>query len=116
MKYYPWANAGTANGSTTVARAYMELGKPYLWGAVGPSSYDCSGLVSYCLTGKHERIGTTETFATWKRVATPEVGDICLNSHHCGIYIGEGKMIHAPHTGDVVKISDVHAGMYYVRY
>lgn len=116
MKYYPWANAGTANGNTTVARAYMELGKPYLWGAVGPSSYDCSGLVSYCLTGKHERIGTTETFATWKRVATPEVGDICLNSHHCGIYIGEGKMIHAPHTGDVVKISDVHVGMYYVRY
>lgn len=116
MQYYSWANVGGADGNATVARAYLELGKPYLWGAVGPASYDCSGLVSYCLTGKHERLGTTETFAAWTRVSEPALGDICLNSHHCGIYIGEGKMIHAPHTGDVVKISDVHVGMYYVRY
>lgn len=116
MRYYSWAQAGTADGSTTVARAYRELGKPYLWGAVGPASYDCSGLVSYCLTGRHERLGNTATFAGWARVDAPVPGDICLNSHHCGVYIGNGKMIHAPRTGDVVKISDVHIGMYYVRY
>lgn len=116
MQYYPYALSGAADGATTVARAYQEIGKPYLWGACGPASYDCSGLVSYCLTGKYERLGTTETFAAWKRVADPVPGDICLNSHHCGIYVGAGKMIHAPHTGDVVKISNVHMGMYYVRY
>ncbi len=97
-------------------RAFQELVKPYLWGAVGPASYDCSGLVSYCLTGQHVRLGTTDTFQSWTRVVAPQPGDITLNSHHCGIYIGNGQMIHAPRTGDVVKISAVHPDMIYVRY
>jgi cell wall-associated NlpC family hydrolase len=103
-------------GGDAVSRAYGELGKPYSWGAVGPNSYDCSGLVSYCLTGKHTRIGTTYTFMSWPRVYDPQPGDICTNDHHCGIYIGDGQMIHAPRSGDVVKISGVHSGMIYVRY
>ncbi len=116
MQYYSWAAVGGSDGSATVARAFQELGKPYLWGAVGPASYDCSGLVSYCLTGQHVRLGTTDTFQSWTRVVAPQPGDITLNSHHCGIYIGNGQMIHAPRTGDVVKISAVHPDMIYVRY
>lgn len=106
----------SVSGNSVVSRAYSQLGKPYKWGAVGPNSFDCSGLVSYCLTGSYSRLGTTGTFMGWTRVSNPQPGDICVNSHHCGIYIGGGQMIHAPQTGDVVKVSSVHSGMIYVRY
>ncbi len=106
----------SVSGNSVVNRAYSQLGKPYQWGAVGPNSFDCSGLVSYCLTGSYSRLGTTGTFMGWTRVSNPQPGDICVNSHHCGIYIGGGQMIHAPQTGDVVKVSSVHSGMIYVRY
>lgn len=106
----------SVSGNSVVNRAYSQLGKPYQWSAVGPNSFDCSGLVSYCLTGSYSRLGTTGTFMGWTRVSSPQPGDICVNSHHCGIYIGGGQMIHAPRTGDVVKVSSVHSGMIYVRY
>lgn len=106
----------SVSGNSVVNRAYSQLGKPYQWGAVGPNSFDCSGLVSYCLTGSYSRLGTTGTFMGWTRVSSPQPGDICVNSHHCGIYIGGGQMIHAPRKGDVVKVSSVHSGMIYVRY
>lgn len=106
----------SVSGNSVVNRAYSQLGKPYQWSAVGPNSFDCSGLVSYCLTGSYSRLGTTGTFMGWTRVSNPQPGDICVNSHHCGIYIGGGQMIHAPRTGDVVKVSSVHSGMIYVRY
>ena len=106
----------SVSGNSVVNRAYSQLGKPYEWAAVGPNSFDCSGLVSYCLTGSYSRLGTTGTFMGWTRVSSPQPGDICVNSHHCGIYIGGGQMIHAPQTGDVVKVSSVHSGMIYVRY
>lgn len=106
----------SVSGNSVVNRAYSQLGKPYQWGTVGPNSFDCSGLVSYCLTGSYSRLGTTGTFMGWTRVSSPQPGDICVNSHHCGIYIGGGQMIHAPRTGDVVKVSSVHSGMIYVRY
>lgn len=106
----------SVSGNSVVNRAYSQLGKPYQRGAVGPNSFDCSGLVSYCLTGSYSRLGTTGTFMGWTRVSNPQPGDICVNSHHCGIYIGGGQMIHAPQTGDVVKVSSVHSGMIYVRY
>ncbi|MCI8468872.1 MAG: hydrolase Nlp/P60, partial [Eggerthellaceae bacterium] len=106
----------TVTGNVVVDRAYSQLGKPYAWGAVGPNSFDCSGLVSYALTGSYSRLGTTYTFMGWTRVTDPQPGDVCTNDHHCGIYIGGGQMIHAPRTGDVVKVSGVHAGMIYVRY
>ena len=106
----------TVTGNTVVDRAYSQLGKPYSWGACGPNSFDCSGLVSYCLTGSYSRLGTTYTFMGWTRVTNPQPGDVVTNDHHCGIYIGGGQMIHAPQTGDVVKISSVQSSMIYVRY
>ena len=104
-----------ANGGTIVSRAYSQLGKPYVWGACGPSSFDCSGFVSYCLTGSYTRLGTTLTFMGWTRVSNPQPGDVVTTATHCGIYIGNGQMIHAPHTGDVVKVGPVQSGMIYVR-
>lgn len=104
-----------ANGGSIVSRAYSQLGKPYEWGAYGPSSFDCSGFVSYCLTGSYTRLGTTLTFMGWTRVSNPQPGDVVTTATHCGIYIGNGQMIHAPHTGDVVKVGPVQSGMIYVR-
>ena len=109
-------SGSNANGGTIVSRAYSQLGKPYVWGECGPSSFDCSGFVSYCLTGSYTRLGTTLTFMGWTRVSNPQPGDVVTTATHCGIYIGNGQMIHAPRTGDVVKISAVHSGMWYVRY
>ena len=106
----------TVTGNTVVDRAYAELGKPYGWGGVGPDSYDCSGFVSYCLTGRHTRIGTTTTFMGWTRVSDPQPGDICVNSGHTGIYIGGGQMIHAATYGVGVVVGAVQSGMIYVRY
>mgnify|MGYP001062335713 CR=1 FL=1 len=105
----------TVTGNTVVDRAYAQLGKPYVWGACGPNSFDCSGFVSYCLTGSYSRLGTTLTFMGWTRVSNPQPGDVVTTATHCGIYIGNGQMIHAPHTGDVVKVGPVQSGMIYVR-
>ena len=104
-----------ANGGSIVSRAYSQLAKPYVWGACGPNSFDCSGFVSYCLTGSYSRLGTTLTFMGWTRVSNPQPGDVVTTATHCGIYIGNGQMIHAPHTGDVVKVGPVQSGMIYVR-
>ena len=104
-----------ANGGSIVSRAYSQLGKPYVWGACGPNSFDWSGFVSYCLTGSYSRLGTTLTFMGWTRVSNPQPGDVVTTATHCGIYIGNGQMIHAPHTGDVVKVGPVQSGMIYVR-
>lgn len=104
-------------GNPVVDRAYGELGKPYIWGACGPQGFDCSGLVSYCITGEYNyRIGTTFTFRSLEKIDEPQLGDICLNHNHCGIYIGNGQMIHAPMRYDIVRISPVQDNMIYVRY
>jgi len=114
------SNTSTGNvsidGNEVVKRAASQMGKPYLWSACGPNSFDCSGLVGYALTGKFTRIGNTTTYMGWPKTTNPQPGDICVNSHHCGIYIGNGQMIHAPHSGDVVKIGPVSKDMIYVKY
>lgn len=106
----------SSTGNSIVSRAMSKLNSPYEWGAAGPDTFDCSGLVSYALTGSYSHTWSTYDFMTWTRVSDPQPGDICTSWTHCGIYIGNGQMIHAPQTGDVVKISSVHSGMIYVRY
>ena len=103
-------------GTDTVSRAYACLGAPYVWGAVGPEGYDCSGLVSYCLSGQHIRLGTTYTFMNWPTVSDPQPGDIAVNWTHTGVYIGGGQMIHAADYGIGVIIGPVQSGMKIVRY
>lgn len=104
-------------GELVIARAEGEIGKPYVWGACGPDSFDCSGLVSYCLCGEYgKRLGTTYTFYYWTRVTAPQPGDICVNWTHCGIYVGDGQMIHAPNSRKKIQVGSVHPGMIYVRY
>ena len=103
-------------GDDVVSRAYSCLGAPYEWGGVGPYGYDCSGLVSYCLTGEHTRLGTTYTFMGWTQVSDPQPGDVAVNWGHTGIYIGGGQMIHAADYGIGVIIGPVQSGMIIVRW
>jgi cell wall-associated NlpC family hydrolase len=101
-----------------VGLAMQELGKPYVWGAGGPSSFDCSGLVMYV----YAQVGVSlpHNAAAMYSYGSPvaygdlQPGDLVFFSGlgHMGIYIGGGQFIHAPHTGDVVKISNMsdHGG------
>ena len=109
------SSSGSYVSGSTVSRAYSALGKPYVWGAAGPNSFDCSGLVSFCLTGRYSHTYSSSDFVGLTKVSNPQPGDICVRVVHVGVYIGGGQMIHAPHTGDVVKISAVPSNMWYVR-
>ena len=104
-----------STGNAIVDRAYGCLGDDYVWGACSPGAFDCSGLVSYCLTGSYSRIGTSSTFLGWSRVSNPQPGDVCAGVGHCGIYIGNGQMIHAATEGVGVIVGPVQSGMVYVR-
>ena len=111
----PAYDAGS--GSTTVERAYSYVGNAeYVWGACSPGAFDCSGFVSYCLTGQYSRLGTTYTFLTWPQVSDPQPGDVCVNENHCGIYIGGGQMIHCATYGVGVIVGPIQSGMVIVRY
>ena len=115
-------NGGSSSGSSSsyvpgdaVSRAKSALGKPYVWGAVGPDAFDCSGLVGFCLTGKYKRTYTSSSFAGLPEVSDPRPGDVCYRVGHVGIYVGGGQMIHAPHTGSVVQYASVPSNMIIVR-
>ncbi len=114
---YDSGNNKSADDGTIVGRAYSWVGKAeYVWGACSPGAFDCSGFVSYCLTGQYSRLGTTYTFMGWSQVSDPQPGDVCVNSGHCGIYIGGGQMIHAATEGVGVIVGPVQSGMIFVRY
>ena len=112
----PTPAAPSVDGGSVVSRAYSQLGAAYVWGACSPGAFDCSGFVSYCLTGSYTRLGTTYTFLGWTQVSDPQPGDVCVNANHCGIYIGGGQMIHAATEGVGVIVGAVQGGMIYVRY
>ncbi len=95
-------------GGNSVARAYNCINIPYKSGGVGPGSFDCSGLVGFCLTGEHKRIGTTGTMASYPTVSksAAQAGDIVWWPGHVGLYIGGGQMIHASLSkGKVIQAS-----------
>ncbi|MDR1017420.1 MAG: C40 family peptidase [Lachnospiraceae bacterium] len=96
--------------SKIVNAAYSQLGVPYVWGAESPGvGFDCSGLVKWCLAqaGIYVDHYSESIYAQGKYTTNPQPGDIMWRPGHVGIYIGNGMMIHAPHTGTVVKIAPV---------
>ncbi|MGR3936383.1 NlpC/P60 family protein [Streptomyces sp. BRA346] len=108
------SGSSTATNGTKAAKAIdfaeSQLGKPYVWGATGPNSYDCSGLTQ----AAWKAAGVSLPRTTWDqvkagtRVSTSDLepGDLVFfydDISHVGLYIGDGMMIHAPKPGDVVK-------------
>ena len=103
-------------GSDVVSRAESWVGRAeYVWGACSPGEFDDSGFVAYCITGRYARVGTTYTFLTWPQTFNPQPGDICVCSGHCGIYVGNGEMIHAATEGLGVRKDPVHKKMIFVK-
>lgn len=97
-----------------VERANASLGMPYLLGGCSPAGFDASGFVSYCVTGQYNRLGSTaQFFGSWERTSNPEPGDICANSGTCGVYIGNGLMVHGVQ-GAGFTVKPVQSGMVYL--
>lgn len=117
LRYY--TATFTAEGNGEVVQAAIQcLGSPYVWGATGPDKFDCSGLVYYCYRQSGKYTGARLTAAGYKNIATSITeeetvpGDLVFFTrngvtHHVGIYIGNGQMIHAPHQGDVVRYGSI---------
>ena len=115
-------SASTPEGSTVappnvhggvVGIAMRYLGVPYVWGGSTPRGFDCSGFVSYVFA----QIGVSVPHSSYAQfgmgtaisINALQPGDLVFftGASHVGIYIGGGQFIHAPHTGDVVKISSL---------
>ncbi|GKZ04245.1 ligand-binding protein SH3 [Paraclostridium bifermentans] len=117
----------TNNAQAIINTAKAQLGKPYVWGAEGPNSFDCSGLVYY-VYGQHG-IKMPRTSREQANVGTTisqsqlQPGDLIFSStdgsggvNHVGIYIGNGQMIHAPQAGDVVKTTNINSSYWQNTY
>ena len=102
------------NAQAILNEAYAQLGKPYVWGATGDATFDCSGFTQYVY--EHAAgIDISRTTYTQINVGQPvsqdqlKPGDLVFpHTGHVGIYVGNGQMIHAPQTGDVIKVGPVY--------
>ncbi|WP_329563496.1 C40 family peptidase [Kitasatospora sp. NBC_01266] len=98
-----------------VQEALSRLGDSYVWGATGPSTFDCSGLMQWSYAQAGVSLPRTSQEQATVGTAVPDLadaqpGDLVIfgsDRHHVGMYIGNGEMVHAPHTGDVVRIAQV---------
>ncbi|MFB4196531.1 C40 family peptidase [Streptomyces carpaticus] len=107
-------NGYATKAQAAIAFAEAQIGKPYVWGATGPNSYDCSGLTQ----AAWREAGVQIPRVTWDQVTLGtkvaksdlQPGDLVFfysDISHVGLYIGGGQMIHAPKPGDVVKIESI---------
>lgn len=106
---------------TVLTAAASKIGSPYVWGAAGSETFDCSGLVQWAFAQAGVRMPrvTNQQWVTGPRVPLDQArpGDLLFWRSdptnpgfisHVAIFWGDGKMLHAPRTGDVVKISPIH--------
>lgn len=105
----------TAKAGKVLAFAEAQMGKPYVWGATGPSSYDCSGLTqaAWRAAGVDLPRTTWDQVKAGTRVATEDLrpGDLVFfydDISHVGIYKGDGRMIHAPRPGANVREESIY--------
>jgi len=114
---YPKVTIPTANtvGAQALQAAISKLGDPYVWGAAGPSEFDCSGLVMWA----YQQVGISlphYTGSQWNsgvHVARNDLepGDLVFffpDISHVGMYIGNGMMIDAPNSGEDVKVQPIY--------
>ncbi|WP_406338447.1 C40 family peptidase [Streptomyces sp. NBC_00649] len=104
--------SASAQGKKAVAFATGQLGKPYVWGAEGPGSYDCSGLTSRAWSAAGRPIPRTSQ-EQWKQLKHIDIkdmrpGDLIIyfgDASHVGMYIGDGAIVHAPRPGRNVTVA-----------
>ena len=117
--------ANTSSAQAVVNLAYSKIGSPYVWGAEGPNSFDCSGLTSYVYK-KAAGVSLPRTSSAQsvygKTVSKSNLqpGDLVFfgsgSVSHVGIYIGGGNMIHSPKPGESVKITSINSSYYSGRF
>jgi cell wall-associated NlpC family hydrolase len=102
----------SSKAATAIAFARAQLGKPYVFAAAGPDAFDCSGLTMAAWAAAGVRMphysGSQATMfpkVSWEQLRPGDIVVFYDDLHHVGLYIGDGMMIHAPHTGDVVRIA-----------
>ena len=106
-----------AGAAGAVQAALTQQGVPYRWAGASPSSgFDCSGLImwAYAQVGRSLPHSSRSLRAMTQRISEAQLqpGDLVFGGspvHHVGLYIGNGQMVHAPHTGDVVKVSGIYS-------
>jgi cell wall-associated NlpC family hydrolase len=103
-------------GGKAAAKACSLIGKPYIWAASGPKGYDCSGLtlVAWATAGVTLRHYTQWQWSDAKPVSRADLkpGDLVFwysDLHHMGMYVGNNTVVHAPHTGDYVRMANIDA-------
>ncbi|MCE1179714.1 MAG: NlpC/P60 family protein, partial [Micrococcales bacterium] len=104
--------------SAVIAFAQAQLGEPYVWGGEGPGIWDCSGLtmMAWRQAGVYMSHYTGAQWAETQRVPLSDLrpGDLVFygssgaSSHHVGLYVGNGQMIEAPHSGAVVRYASIY--------
>jgi cell wall-associated NlpC family hydrolase len=120
------AVAGNGIGAQAVALVERFLGVPYVWGGANPAGFDCSGLVMYVYGLLGIRLPHYSGYQWFygRRISVDDLqpGDIVFfhpsanGPQHEGMYIGAGEFIHAPHTGDVVRVSSLYDTQYALSY
>ncbi len=115
------AQPAPARGSAAVAvdTALAQVGKPYVWGAAGPDSFDCSGLTSYAWAAAGVSLphSSAAQYAVTARVSSGswQPGDLLFYGspiHHVAMYIGNGQMVEAPYSGTTVRVASARLSDY----
>ena len=108
--------ATNPRAAAAVAFAKAQLGKPYVYGAAGPNAFDCSGLTmaAWAQAGVSMSHSSSDQYYDFPHVSESQLqpGDLVIyyaTLHHVGIYVGNGVVIHAPHTGAVVEYTSLHS-------
>ncbi|MEO3789854.1 C40 family peptidase [Nonomuraea sp. B10E15] len=112
-----YTGPASGNAAAVLRFAFAQVGKPYVFGGTGPGGYDCSGLTQASWRAAGVSLPRT-TWAQWAWGASRKVslnalqpGDLIFSEGlgHVSIYAGNGKIVHAPQTGDVVKVVSLSA-------
>ncbi|WP_432510220.1 C40 family peptidase [Kineococcus sp. SYSU DK001] len=113
------ADAASGTAQAAIAAARTRTGLPYAWGATGPSTFDCSGLTQWAYRQAGTSVPRTsrQQYAALPKVPLDRLqpgdlvfyasGDDPSTIHHVALYLGGGRVLHAPHTGDVVREAGV---------